>query len=216
MIQLHCPNINQELIIKDYEINPIKVKFLVICNNDTEYIYQLQRILDDIDCSVFLKCGKIISVNTPKYDEYLSLYMYYAGKIQDQVLYNEYIDKLIARHEANVKHDEVYFKVNPDAQKDKEHPVKKKGYKPIWTREKSIDLFENDFHYIYTNRKTGEIIHSNDPDLIAKGLGKKKREVHIDGIKIANHQGRKVKTGQMVLKNGRVLTKSDIKFVIHK
>lgn len=199
MITLHCPNINQDLVIQDYELTPIHIKFLAICHTDIEFVYQLQRLLDDMDCSVFLKCGKLVSVNTPKYEDYLSLYMYYASKIQDQMLYNKYIDKLIERHEANVKHDELYFKVNPDAPVDKEHKVKGKRKLPLWVREESIDLFENTKHYIYTNTKNGEIIHSKDPDLIAKGLGKKNRDEKLKGATLDKDKMKSFKSSKKII-----------------
>lgn len=96
------------LDIKDYELNPMKMRFLQPTNNDDEVIDVLHKILKELDTSNLCSGMQIINHNYPNYQEKLSLFKYYAKKIINQFKYNEIVEELTQQHVKNLEFDEKF------------------------------------------------------------------------------------------------------------
>lgn len=163
------------LDIKDYELNPSKQRFLKQVNNDNEKIAVLYDILKDLNTSRLCSEMQIINTKYPIYQEKLSLFKYYAKKLQNQFIYNDIVNELIALHINNLDFDEKFAQEHPNKPtKSKNKQPKKKL--PLWIRQESKDLFDGEVMYIYTNTKTNEIIKSHNPNLIEEELSIKKKK----------------------------------------
>lgn len=163
------------LDIKDYELNPMKQRFLKAVNNDDEIMNVLYDILKELNTSRLCSEMQIINTKYPNYQEKLSLFKFYAKKLKDQFKYNEIVNELIQQHIKNLDFDEIFVKEHADkVAKPKTKATKKKL--PLWIRQQSTDLFDGQIMYIYTNTKTNEIIKSHNPNLIEEELSVKKKK----------------------------------------
>lgn len=156
----------------------------------TEWIYlsyketipALDDLLKDLDCTREYNCGRPMMTTILNYNNKLSEYYYYLLRLDNYILYNEYVDKLIDRHVQNIIFEYEY----PIAPKIKSKPKrnsKKRTIPNTFIKQKSIDMFTGKEVYYYDNIKTGEHYESNNPDLITK-IKKRKDKVKRTGVPI--------------------------------
>lgn len=107
------------------------------------------------------------------YNSVISDYFYYLYKLNNQLLYNKYINKFIDRHIENI----VF---------EYEHPYLDKSAKKVTKRKKTpankfiryvtFDIFTNKKIYVYENLYTKEQIKSDNPNLLEELNVPKKKE----------------------------------------
>lgn len=133
----------------------------------------LDDYLNDLDCTKEFKCGRPMMTTYSQYKIIIAEFLKILNKIPGYSIYNEYIDKLINRHIENIT-----FEFNNPIIKKKQTKSKKQKDKPNkWIKAVTNDLFTGDERYIYENLKTGEIITSNNPNLLDALNAPKKTKV---------------------------------------
>lgn len=150
-------------------------KSLIEYNDDKDVIYILNKIYDDLDVTVEYNGTRLINTKQMVYTDNLSLYYYYLIHLDNQLLYNLYLDKLINKHKFNVE----YEINNPIIQQPvKQRQKQTRNYtKAKYVKQVTFDMFTGKETYLYSNAKTGDIIQSDNPDLLDELNGvKKKRE----------------------------------------
>lgn len=172
------------LIVKYPDVDYGYYRSLAICNDDAEIINILNSILLDINCTREYDCGRPCMTNQFNYIAGISRYYYYLLKLTNQIIYNEYIDKLIKRHIDNLIFEYEHPYVPKVKNKSK---VKSKNKKSNIKYEKFItrDIFTGDEVYIYENIKTKEIIESDNPDLL--------EELNSPTKKVTKHKNSNIK-----------------------
>ena len=164
-ISIEC--YNSILIIKYPDVTYSYWKSLIPFYNDVDLYIIMSNILVDLDCSVTYNHQRLITTSNMNYDFNVSKYYYYLLRVVDQIMYNFYLDLLIEAHTANIK----FEMDNPIIEKVpivKTKRTKKISIKDIYVRQETFDMFTNDPSYIYSNSKTGDIIHSPNPNLLEK------------------------------------------------
>lgn len=165
---------NEESLVIDLEIIYMdyakwQIDLYVLYNKD---LYEtLDDYLEDLDCTREFKCGRPMMIQYSQYKIIIAEFLKVLNKIPGYSIYNEYIDKLINRHIENIK-----FEFNNPIVKKKPTQSKKQKAKPNkWIKATTNDIFTGEERYIYENLKTGELITSNNPDLLEKLNSPKKR-----------------------------------------
>lgn len=156
------------------EINYLEVQYPIIdygkfkrlheYNSDSDLIKILDNILNDLDCTKEYNGVRFRTTTYPIYSMFLSDYYFYVNKITNQLIYNEYIDKLIKRHIDNIvfEHDNPYIVNTKSNKKKKKSPPNK------FVKYTTKDMFTNKSKYVYCNYKTDEQVESDNPDLLDK------------------------------------------------
>lgn len=108
--------------------------------------------------------------------------LYYILRITNPFVFNKIIRKIINVHKENI----VIYENEKEAAKFRNiKPTKKKSSKAKnkFYQEKQYDIFGN-LTYIYTNPKTGEVIQSDDPNLLEtlNAKHKKTKVVSLDNM----------------------------------
>lgn len=135
-------------------------------------------ILDDIifilDITRFDYHGAINSPYCYTYVKYCENYYWYLLKVDNQLLYNHYVNKLIKTHKDNV---EFYNTKDKEAKEErkankntKKHKVRNQYYRDI-----KRNLFTGEEEYEYYNPKTGDSFYSDNPNLLDELNAKPKR-----------------------------------------
>lgn len=75
-----------------------------LCDNTICKI--LDKIIVEIDVRREYYGRKVIGTDWPKYWRKLSNYLYYLLKINNQLTYNKYVDKIISRHYNNIAYEQ--------------------------------------------------------------------------------------------------------------
>ena len=168
-------NKEEQLYIKEFELDYYKFKHLKEYSNDDDIINILEDIINSLDCTIEYDCGRKCMTTYPIYNNYISEYFYYVIKLVNQYLYNNYIDKLIKRHIDNVifeyKHPYIIStkNVKTKTKKNKRPPNK-------FVKQVTHDLFTGKEVYTYFNPRTKESINSNNPNLLDELNASKKKE----------------------------------------
>lgn len=123
---------------------------------------ELDSILIDLDCTRVFKSGRPMMIQYSQYKINIIKFIKLLNKIPGYSIYNEYIDKLINRHIEN-----ILFEFNNPIVKKKPTNSKKQKSKPNkWIKAVTNDIFTGEERYIYENLKTGELITTNNPNLL--------------------------------------------------
>lgn len=138
-----------------------------------DVINKLDCILKDLDCSRVYSIGRPMMIEYPIYNTLLNDYLYYLLKIDNQFVYNLYIDLLLIRHVDNVIF-QYNNPINEKVSKSKEKKTKKTKVENKYLRRETKDLFTGETIYFYENPKTGDSIESKNPNLLEE-LNKPKR-----------------------------------------
>ena len=160
--------INLESIYMDYNKWQIDLYLL-----NTKDLYDiLNDFLKDLDCTRLYKSGRPMMTTYSQYKIIIAEFLKVLNKIPGYSIYNEYIDKLINRHEENIA-----FEFNNPIVKKKPNNSKKQRERPNkWIKAITNDIFTGEERYVYENLKTGEIITSGNPNLLDELNSPKKKE----------------------------------------
>lgn len=142
--------------------------------SNAHIIEKLEYTLKCLDCSIIYDCGRNCILNSYLYNIHLGIYAFYVLKLQNQLLYNKYIQKLIDIHIANIIFEDEYKLKQLKTPKN----IKKK-YKNEFVKQVTKNLFDEEIIYEYVNFKTNEVIRSKNPDLLEE-LNKKKKKVKVN------------------------------------
>lgn len=135
------------------------------CNTDEEICRVLDNIITTLDCTKEYDCGRPMMTTFYNYTANMSNYYRYMLKLDNQVTYNNYIDKLIKRHIDNI----IFEYEHPFQPKVKGKPKRNSKKRTIpnkFIKQKTIDMFTGKDVYVYDNPKTGEHIESSNPNVI--------------------------------------------------
>lgn len=168
-------NASEELNINYPNIDYVYFRQIKPYKNDADLVNILNDIISILDCSIIYSSGRLINTNNFIYKSKLSDYYFYLTKLNNQFIYNEYIDKLIDIHIKNI----IFEYNNPIQSKTKNKTKTKKTKEKLVNKYNKIvtrDLFTNEKMYIYENPKTGDKFESKDPTLLDSLNNKPKKE----------------------------------------
>lgn len=168
-------NASEELNINYPNIDYVYFRQIKPYKNDADLVNILNDIISILDCSIIYSSGRLINTNNFIYKSKLSDYYFYLTKLNNQFIYNEYIDKLIDIHIKNI----IFEYNNPIQSKTKNKTKTKKTKEKLVNKYNKIvtrDLFTNEKIYIYENPKTGDKFESKDPTLLDSLNNKPKKE----------------------------------------
>lgn len=182
MLKIYNPVFHDyiNLNINEYSIDYFKWIRLKQFKDDNDIINILYDIIIDLNCEIIYDYGRPMITSSFLYNDKISEYFYYLNKLNNHILYNKYLDRLITRHIDNI----IFEYLNPIGHKvDKiKNKSKKKKVKNEFVKFKTKDLFTNKDIYIYENFKTGEKITSEDNNLLEELNKKKKKEKRVKEI----------------------------------
>lgn len=145
------------------------------CRTDNDVTNALEDILKRLDCTREYDCGRPMMTTFINYNIAMSDYYYYLLKLNNQILYNYYVDKLINRHIDNIifeySHPYVPKQVNKKKRNSKKRTIPNK-----FIKQESINMFTGKHTYFYTNPKTGEQFETDNPDFLKELKQRKKKE----------------------------------------
>lgn len=144
----------------------------------------LKQTLRELDCTKLYKDKLIYTVHTTQYENSVNLYIRLLLRLNNQILYNIYFDKLQKQHQINIKFEEE-FKLQDNITKT----VKKKKEKTIkypnkYIRHETTNLYTGKIEYIYDNLCTGDSFTSDNPDLLLELNERKTKRNKIKTIPI--------------------------------
>ncbi len=176
LIYINPINNQQEVLEVNYpNVDYVYYMLTKNYNNDIDIIKILNSILKELDCTKEYDGGFRFMTTTIMYKMVLSDYCYYIVKLNNQFIYNEYIDKIIKRHIDNIVYEHKH-PIIKDVVEKKNTKTKKKIIPNKFFRSSEVDMFTGKVKYIYNNPKTGEEIIS-DKDNLLNELNKKKTKV---------------------------------------
>lgn len=163
------------LDIKDLKLDYFNWKSIINCKTDNDIINVLNTKLKELDCTKEYSYGRTMMVNSFIYDTTMSNYYYYLIKLNNQFLYNIYVNKLINRHIKNIIFEYNYPYIE---NKNKNQNKIKKKKRPInkFVKYVTFDMFTNKEIFVYENPFTKEIIESDNPNLLDELNAPKKKE----------------------------------------
>lgn len=133
----------------------------------------LKQTLRELDCTKLYKGKLIYTVHTTQYEKYVNLYIRLLLRLNNQILYNIYFNKLQKQHQINIKFEEEFRlqdNITKTVKKKKEKTIK---YPNKYIRHKTTNLYTGKIEYIYDNLYTGDSFTSDNPDLLPE-LNKRK------------------------------------------
>lgn len=143
---------------------------------DEDICYILDNLILDLDCTREISCGRVLMTNYPIYHNRLSNYNFYLLKIQNQFVYNKYLDKLIKRHLDNLIFEYLNPLTKPVIDKHSTKSINKKKVPNKFIKQITNDLYTGEEIYIYENYHTGEVIKSKNPNLLDELNNKPKKK----------------------------------------
>lgn len=184
-VTYHNYKINNKDILKiEYpDINYNTWKRTKEYNNDYDLCKILDSFLKDIDCTREFNGCRLCMTTYPIYKMIMSKYYYYLIKINNQFIYNKYLDKLINLHNYNI----IYEYTNPINIKNKIEKKNKKQPPNKYYKYITHDLFTNEEIYLYINPKTNHEVRSTNPNLLEELNSPKKKikQTKIDSIPLS-------------------------------
>ena len=145
------------------------------CRTDKDIIDVLNYYLKKLDCTIEYSSGRPMMTTYPIYEIHKGMFYYYLLKLNNQLLYNHYMNKLCQKEYNNI----IFELENPYKVKQEKSKTKSKTKKTIpnkFVKAVTKDLFTGEEVYVYENLKTGEIIKSKNPDLLNELNSSKKKE----------------------------------------
>lgn len=155
------------------DVDYIYWRSVIDCKTDKDVIKVLEDKLNTLDCTKEYDCGRPMMTTYFNYNSVISDYFYYLYKLNNQLLYNEYINKFIDRHIENIVFEYEHPYLDKSAKK-----VTKRKKKPAnkFIRYVTFDIFTNEKIYVYENLYTKEQIKSDNPNLLEELNAPKKKE----------------------------------------
>ena len=173
-LMFHNPISNNEdyLVFEESVIDYCNWRNIKDTKTDNDICETLNLLLIYLDCSRMLSGMPINRTTNIRYKDELGEYWYYLLKFNNQLLYNEYFNKLINLHTKNIIVENSRVKED----KSKITKTKKVKVENKYFRYTTKDMFTNEEVFIYRNPKTGDEITSTNPDLLDE-LNKSKEKV---------------------------------------
>ncbi|MBP3201295.1 MAG: hypothetical protein J6M39_06570 [Lachnospiraceae bacterium] len=128
----------------------------------------LNNLLAELDCSKLCAGKIIIPTNSFRYDEVVETYIriLFRIPIYNYILYNEYVEKLLNRHNENLEFESNYVEPKVEKTKGKIKSTRKSKPANVYVRTETYNLFTGELEYDYTNFATGDSFISSDPNLL--------------------------------------------------
>ena len=138
----------------------------------------LDNILAELDCSKLCAGKIIIPTNSFRYDELIETYIriIFRIPIYNYILYNEYVEKLLNRHNENLEFENNFKPEVKKITKTKGKKVSKNKVPNVYVRTETHNLFTGELEYDYTNFATGDSFISSNPNLLEQLNSPKKRK----------------------------------------
>lgn len=181
-LMFHNPISNNEdyLVFEESVIDYCNWRNIKDIKTDNDICEILNLLLIYLDCSRMLSGMPINRTTNIRYKDELGEYWYYLLKFNNQLLYNEYFNKLINLHTKNIIVENSRVKeVKPKVTKTKKAKVENKYF-----RYTTKDMFTNEEVFVYRNPKTGDEFTSTNPDLL-KELNKPKEKVRKRAVDVS-------------------------------
>lgn len=181
-LMFHNPISNNEdyLVFEETVLDYCNWRNIKDTKTDNDICEMLNLLLIYLDCSRMLSGMPINRTTNIRYKDELGEYWYYLLKFNNQLLYNEYFDKLINLHTKNIIVENSRIKeVKPKVTKTKKDKVENKYF-----RYTTKDMFTNEEVFVYRNPKTGDEITSTNPDLLEE-LNKPKEKVRKRAVDVS-------------------------------
>ena len=174
-VKYHNPITNDESVLTISYPKFVDYSYWITKNVQTQddVFDKLNQIIKDMDCTREYSCGRPMMTSYLNYLSLIEDFVYYLMKIDNQFIYNKYIDKLISRHIDNI----LFEHNNPVIvkSKGKTKKVSKPKVENKFLRRETKDLFTGETIYFYENLKTGESIESKNPNLLDELNNKPKK-----------------------------------------
>lgn len=170
------------LVIKYPEVTYSFWKMRIPYDNDIDLTIILSNLLVYLDCTITFSNQRLLFTTHMMYEYHISEYYYYILHIEDQFIYNKYIDLLYKRHQDNVQF-ELDNPIILEVTKAKTKAAAKVRVKSKFIKQVTKDMFTNEETYIYSNSTTGKVINSDDPNLLDSLNGlKPKKEKRVKSV----------------------------------
>lgn len=163
-----------ELLIRYPDVTYGYFKDIKEFKGDSDITRILDVILEDLDCTRIYSGMRVRMTNQSMYRADMSDYYFYLCRIDNQILYNKYLDKLLDRHIDNLKFEYANPYIADTKEKKKTNKSTSKPNKYI--RKETVDMFTNETTYMYYNPKTGHTIYDTSPDKLDELNGKVKKK----------------------------------------
>lgn len=148
----------------------------------------LDKLLTELDSSKLCAGKIIIPTNSFRYDDIVETYirLLFRIPIYNYILYNEYVEKLLNRHNENLEFESNFIPEVKEKTKTKSKTTRKSKPANVYVRTETHNLFTGELEYDYTNFATGDSFISPDPNLLEQlnAPKKKKKEPRKDFGKI--------------------------------
>lgn len=165
-------NSSSVLILEYPEIDNSNYLHFLRSKNEKDCIEVLNVLINDWknNAITIVKDKLLCPINSFMYNNNLSKIYYVLLDIENEIEYNNFIQKIINVHKENIvfQHEFNCNKVEQNVPKKKSKKIPNKFFRAV-----SRDIFTGDTVYIYKNPKTEEVIESKNPDLLEE-LNKKK------------------------------------------
>ena len=140
-------------------------------NSQAELIDIINETFKDLDCSRLVDNIPLIIINSQRYKNALSDIYYYINKLENNLVHNDFITKIIDFHKNNIIIEATRYN---NLKKPETKKSKSKGKPNKFVRQITKDMFTGEVIYVYTNLKTGETIKSTDGNKLDELNAKKK------------------------------------------
>lgn len=170
-MKIELSDLDEIYILKYPDVNYNFFRNLIEFRTDKDIIGILDNLLLELDCTQVFCDMQVLSTKHLVYDTVASKYYYYLIRLDNQLLYNSYLDIFINNHVNNLLF-EIALAKTALAVKPK---TVTKGNKPKRTvkngkyvRQVTTDLFTGKETYIYSRVVNGitETTQSDDPNLL--------------------------------------------------
>lgn len=167
------PITNEKCVLEIYngERDRIALNRLRPFNTQVELITLIDETFTELDCSKLVSGMPLIIINSQRYKNALSDIYYYVNRLENILIQNEYITKIIDFHKNNIIIEATRYNnlKKPETKKSKSKTKPNK-----FVRQVTKDMFTGETLYVYTNLKTGETIKSTDRNKLDELNAKKK------------------------------------------
>lgn len=138
----------------------------------------LDNLLAELDCSKLCAGQIVIPTNSFRYDEVVETYirMLFRIPIYNYVLYNEYVEKLLNRHNENLEFESNFKPEVKEKPKTKGKTAKKTKVPNVYVKTETYNIFTGELEYDYTNFATGDSFISSNPDLLEELNASKRKK----------------------------------------
>ena len=167
------PITNEKNVLEIYcgERDRIALNRLKSFNTQAELIDIINETFKDLDCSRLVDNIPLIIINSQRYKNALSDIYYYINKLENNLVHNDFITKIIDFHKNNIIIEVTRYN---NLKKPETKKSKSKSKPNKFVRQVTKDMFTGEVIYVYTNLKTGETIKSTDGNKLEELNAKKK------------------------------------------